>query len=314
MTLDQIDRMVRAANPVPDPTALESVDAPVLALDGRRPRRRALIGTAVVALSVVVAIVVATVFVSGGRHARERVTPAGPGPSSTTTSVPSAPERLDVFPPEGARPSEPETGVLLADLPPLPIFVYEDGRVIAALSIPGWKNWFERRLTPEGLELVRAEIRSGGRLDPALPPPSGLPWVWFDGDRDLVTNGVDPDLSWIPASAWEDPEPRLFVPSKYLVCLNGYPDDRLVTDPSALLALLPPNVAELFAGAIQSPGNPGAWSSNACFDLTTDKARQVAVALKSFADPFFFYNPSMSVQLYFNAYLPHGNPVICCAG
>ena len=36
MTLDQIDQMVRQANPVPDLTVLEPVDASVLMLDQQR--------------------------------------------------------------------------------------------------------------------------------------------------------------------------------------------------------------------------------------------------------------------------------------
>jgi hypothetical protein len=76
MTLDQIDRMVRQANPVPDLMVLEPVDASVLVLDQQRrtemqthgrvevdqeqekPRRRLLIGIAAAAAVIVIGVLI----------------------------------------------------------------------------------------------------------------------------------------------------------------------------------------------------------------------------------------------------------------
>lgn len=271
-----------------------------------RPRRRVLIGISAAA----VLVVAASVFLIARAEDAPDVEPrAGPSTSTTTDSALLYPGRLDVFPPEGAIPSEPETGVLVADLPPVPVFVYEDRRVIFPLWIDGleggWKNWFERRLTPEGLELVKAEIRRGGRLDAV--PPGFPPWGWFDGDRELITGPDDPDLSWLPPTAWEDTEPKLFVPSKYLACLRPSP-----------LALLPRDAAEPFAGAVES--------SPACLDLALDDAREVATALDAagagqpgHGNPFSYgivapERPALRVEVLFSTYLPHGNAVFCCAG
>lgn len=286
---------------------------------------------------VLAAAAAALLLVAGGALVRvatddspDGVSPAGPNPAPTTSPAPPPSEQY-VVPPEGAAPSSPETGALLSDLPAIPVFVYEDGRVIWPDSIPasevspqpgdGW-DWFERRLTPVGLDLVRAETRSGGRLDPAAPPEDN-PWsVYLDGERELpmgeYTHLEYPDLSWIPARAWEDPEPRPFVPSHYAVCL-GWPD----ADLAARLSRLPAVVAEPFAGARQVPGAPSRWVEgtgfdSTCFDLAIDDARQVEAAIAAagagrlnlFAYVFAANeDPSMSVSVGFTPYLPHGNPV-----
>ena len=98
MTLDRIDRLVREANPVPDPAALESLDASVLPLDHARrtemhtlehtppaavttpPRRRVLIAVAVAAALVVV---LALVAVESNDAADDRSKVAGPAAVSS---------------------------------------------------------------------------------------------------------------------------------------------------------------------------------------------------------------------------------------
>jgi hypothetical protein len=283
----------------------------------------------VVAAAATIIVIVAAVLVYRSGDDTTDIVPTGPGPTVTTptTTTRSFSERLNAFPPEGAIPSTPETGVLLPNLPSLPVFVYEDGRVISSrfIGLDGfrWKNWFEQRLTHEGLELVKAEIRDGGRLDHSPPPPRGGPigWVYEDGDRVLITK-TDPDLSWLPASAWQDPEPTLFVPSKYLVCLSG------TGDASAILAGLPAAAAEPFARATRSEGGPTASPNGLCFDFATDDARKLAAALHAagaaqpqLSNPFSYgfghYDGNLNwvgVGIQFTAYLPHGNPVICCGG
>jgi len=282
----------------------------------------------VVAAAVTIIVIVAAVLAYRSGDDTTDMVPTGPGPTVTTTITTkrSFPERLNAFPPEGAIPSTPETGVLLPNLPSLPVFVYEDGRVISSrfIGLDGsrWKNWFEQRLTPQGLELVKAEIRDGGPLDHSPPPPRGGPigWVYTDGDRVLITK-TDPDLSWLPASAWQDPEPTLFVPSKYLVCLSG------TGDASAILAGLPAAAAEPFARATRAEENPTA-SPGPCFDFATDDARKLAAELHAagagqpqLGNPFSYgfghYDGNLDwvgVGITFTAYLPHGNPVDCCGG
>lgn len=131
----------------------------------------------------------------------------------------------------------------------------------------------EQRLTPEGVELVRSEVLSTGLLDDGPVHFVGVP-VHFvgvhgpysgqievrDGDRllRLTWGDSDPDdasvtaptpeqartlerldarlgnLAWLPASAWEDPEMRAFVPSRYMVCFGT---DREVGVDAALASL-----------------------------------------------------------------------------
>jgi hypothetical protein len=101
------------------------------------------------------------------------------------------------FPPEGTAPSSPVEGELVAHydarLGPSFAFVYADGRVISG----GWigdsnGTTREQRLTPEGVELVRS-----GAVEPERFALSSNP---------------------VPAGAWENPEFKPYVPSRYAVC------------------------------------------------------------------------------------------------
>jgi hypothetical protein len=56
-------------------------------------------------------------------------------------------------------------------------------------------GWLERRLTPEGVDLVRSGAVQAVDL---LPPPYDV----------------------VPANAWEDSEAKAYVPSRYVVCAN----------------------------------------------------------------------------------------------
>jgi hypothetical protein len=296
-------------------------------------RRRVVVAVAAAALLLVAGGVL--VRAATDDDAPGVVPPAGPRPSSTTDSAPPLSERPTAVPPGGA-PSTPETGTLLPGLPDIPVFVYEDGRVIwpdvtaspspsEALGEVGPWNWFERRLTSEGLEFVRAEIRPGGRLDPAAPVPEP-PWRWYlDGERELpmgeYTRLEYPDLSWIPVRMWEDPEPTPFVSSHYAVCLTWVDGDL-----SALLARLPAAVTEPFVGAGPAepppvPQGEGTGYRSRCFDLATDDAREVEAALDTAGvsrpngdDLFYFFvganaDPQWPDVVGFTPYLPHGNPV-----
>lgn len=176
------------------------------------------------------------------------------------------------LPPEGATPSTPERGELVLDFGfghtmgdhgRFNVSVYADGRLIWQRigdysRTDEYRNstgWLERRLTPEGVELVRAEVISSGLVDHDLHLQGGQ-GLYFgridfrNGDRLVhVTWGdigrpysnvaremptpeqtsalirldarLEDPVSWLPASAWEDPEITPYVPSGYSVCYFG---------------------------------------------------------------------------------------------
>ncbi len=99
------------------------------------------------------------------------------------------------LPPKGAEPSTPPEGKLvLSDGGVGPswwsVHVYADGRVIWWWSGRTAPGWLERRLTPEGVELLRS-----GAVGLGSPPE----WA-------------------LPASAWADAEAKPYIPSRYVVC------------------------------------------------------------------------------------------------
>ena len=179
------------------------------------------------------------------------------------------------LPAVGATPSTPKSGELVFDFTfghtfgdpgRFRVSVYADGRLISERvgdynRTDEYRNstgLLERRLTAEGVELVRAEVISTGLVDHDLHLTSGQ-GLYFGqitfrtGDRvvhvtwgdDLNWDDVDPDVarqkptpkqahalirldarladpeSWLPASAWENPRITAFVPSRYSVCLEG---------------------------------------------------------------------------------------------
>jgi len=140
------------------------------------------------------------------------------------------------IPPMGTTPSTPESGELVFSfygsaegIPRTRIYVYADGRLIwqqegdppdgATMSTTGY---LERRLTPEGVELMRSEIASsglfGGELD--LAPHGPLDATPGSALERLLVRIADP-ASWLPAAAWEDREVRSYVPARYEVCYEG---------------------------------------------------------------------------------------------
>ena len=186
----------------------------------------------------------------------------------------------------------------------------------------------ERRLTPEGVELVRAEVVSTGLVDHDLHLTDNAPGLYSGhiefhaADRVVhVTWGFGtwrgipgPDVtlemptpeqanalrrlderlaelaSWLPASAWKDPQTRAFVPSGYSVCYAGGNGVGL----SRLLALLPPAAGDLLRAQENKPmpytnlaGTVPSW----CSELTTQEARKLerildGAGVKSVKDVF----------------------------
>ena len=83
---------------------------------------------------------------------------------------------------------------------------------------------------------------------------------------------ADPE-SWLPASAWKDPQTRPFVPSGYSVCYEGGKGVGL----SRVLALLPPAAGTCSARRrTRRPyTNLVGRSPNWCSELTNKEAREL---------------------------------------
>jgi hypothetical protein len=163
-----------------------------------RKRRNQRISAGVVGI----ALFVAAIWIVTSSLSFDRTeTPAVPGPALTGPTASSGPGVW--LPPKGAEPSTPAEGELVLQTvgihPWHYIQVYADGRVIWSQQTGFTGNsrtssttgWLERRLTPEGVDLVR----SGAIRLADLEPPSH-----------------------VRASVWEDPEVKQYVPSRYGVC------------------------------------------------------------------------------------------------
>ena len=185
-----LDRAKRAA------MSVDELDQPYDALLRRhdRKRRNQRITAGVVGMAIFVAAVwIVTSGLSVDRS-QTSVVPGGDvtGPTETGPTVPPETERVGFIglPPEGAAQSTPERGELVLEFiggPGTPtstdMWMYADGRLI-------WRQWandganyrdvtglLERRLTPEGLDLVLSEVISTGL---------------FDKDLDLAIEGLTP--------------------------------------------------------------------------------------------------------------------------
>lgn len=182
---------------------------------------------------------------------------------------------------------------------PLPPELVAEGRV------PGWK---EERLSPKGVELIRSEIIATGLFDPDRPHPETDSAIWHyiqvrNGDRLVYFNGEAPELferlaglwSWLPADAWEDPEAKPFMPSRYAVCMQGEVVGAI--DPTDHLQALPGAVREILAAtsrlyvseignrdpATMMPLDPDRMmfpeTTGYCYDMTTEEARILEATL-----------------------------------
>jgi hypothetical protein len=230
--------------------------------------------------------------------------------------------------PAGATPSTPTNGELVvgfsfghswSDAGRLDVSVYADGRVIwqrlgnfsarlEELSAP--TGLLERRLTPEGVKLVKAEVLATGLVEHDLLLASGQGLIngfldFRTGDRrvfvawgDAFTwDGVSPyvwrrqatpeqasaliqlderlaDLgSWLPASAWQDSEARAYVPPGYSVCYDGQKG----IGRRGVLALLPSAAENLLRTKDVTPSEHasplGGTSVSWCSQVTNAEAR-----------------------------------------
>jgi hypothetical protein len=149
------------------------------------------------------------------------------------------------IPPAGTAVSTPVEGELIAEANVAfagQVRVYADGRVLSSddFGVPGSVRFLERRLSPEGVELVRS-----GAIQA----------------RDLLPSVVRE----IPASAWADREAKPYVPARYGLCF------RLVDIPldvEAVLNQLPESAQALLRGS-----NP-AWNRR-CLVVTPEEARSL---------------------------------------
>jgi hypothetical protein len=217
------------------------------------------------------------------------------------------------LPPEGATPSAPENGELVVSYVGRSValnnefrrvWVYADGRVIwyrggENLDLGGNPlevGFLERRLTPEGVELVRSELLATGLFDHDRELVGG-PFVGAtaqvrEGDRlvrvawnaavypaegptatvDQVNalrriDSLAADLdAWLPASAWEARKARAYVAPRYAVCTDSDP------------TLLPEPVQALLHG-YELVRKASAWIQLSCAVVPTDAARAIDRAL-----------------------------------
>ncbi|HET7235828.1 MAG TPA: hypothetical protein VFK59_05285 [Actinomycetota bacterium] len=247
-TLERIARRV----PVPEP-AYERM------LRRRdRKRRNQRIAAGVVGIAVFVA---AIWIVTAGLPIDQSQTAVGPagqgtgpaetGPAQPTTVAPDTAWDGLGIPPEGTALSSPVEGQPIGrDSDYLYyLVVYADGRVLSwnALRSGGGDYVLERRLTPEGVDLVRSGAITAEDL--ATPPVFGR----------------------VPASAWADAEARPYAPPRYSVCfVISRPDREEVpsaTDVVRAMDLLPAPANALLRGADPDPLHPG------CVVVTTQDAR-----------------------------------------
>jgi hypothetical protein len=276
------------------------------------------------------------------------------------------------LPPVGANPSTPKRGELVlgftfghtfGDPGRFHVSVYADGRLISERvgdnhRTDEYRNstgLLERRLTPEGVQLVRAEVISTGLVDHDLHLTSGeglyfghiafrtgdglvhVTWgdvTWDDVDPDVARQRPTPKqasalirldglladpASWLPASAWENPEITAFVPSGYSVCYEGGKGIGL----SRVLALLPPAAENMLRAQENTRGtytNLVGTFPIWCSELTNEEARALerildAAGVSGWKDVFgLTYGApgpgadAMEFSLTFNPILPERSP------
>ena len=299
---------------------------------GDRKRRNQRVAAGLVGIAVFVAAI--WIVTSGAPLDRSR-TPASTGPTELTGQTGPPPHPIGVgllgLPPEGATPSAPESGELVlglgfghtdGDAGRFSLRVYADGRLIWQRlgDRPGGPNrsstgLIEQHLTPEGIDLVLAEVLSTGLFDHdrelvgtpdlhygGIEVRAGdrlvhLTWgdAGFDKGTDPIATTPTPEqvgalerldtrledlASWLPASAWEDPEFRAYVPSRYSVCYMGQSEP---LERTRILDLLPAPAADLLRASDTTRGDlngPLGPYSFWCSVVTTEEARQLAGILE----------------------------------
>ena len=294
--LDREARLVHAA-----PQALESV------LRRRdRKRRDQRITAGVVGIAVFVAAVWIVTSVASLDRSEKSVLPAITGPAVTGSTESSGPRVW--LPPKGAEPSTPAEGrQVLSTVGSKPwhsIQVYADGRVIwsqqtgftGSSRTSSTTGWLERRLTPEGVDLVR----SGAIQLEDLDPPSH-----------------------VPASVWEDPEVKPYVPSRYAVCA-AWSQETMRLLPQRTQDLLRGHTDKhaVYVGEAVFPRLSGGQGVVACPEMTIEEARpldkiflEVGFERSEFASGLVYDIKARDVSLIrVIPLLPDGEFTLCCPG
>ena len=256
---------------------------------------------------IVGALTVATVWIvaTGGPFGRTQE-PADSGAASgpTVTEQRLSGDPYVGLPPEGAVPSTPKTGQLIADYRHAGIgwvYVYADGRVLWSFLGPT----YERRLSPAGVDLVRS-----GAIEPSL----------FLRQCPACTKPL------LPAGSWAETEIRQYVPSRYAMCHFGLTR----FGPSRFLDRLPSFAQELLRGTEQplgftdtivdagGPAQPELQPRIDCWEVTTGEAHALDEVLsvagleewRSTPDGVVVFVPTADLRLgtglWFTPVLPHG--------
>lgn len=188
------------------------------------------------------------------------------------------------------------------------IYVYDDGRVVFRQG-----SWQQRRLTPEGVESLRAGMIDSGILGPGRyaeghqfgspafvqvrvdgvlmaawqPPSTAVDEVEAFNRVVLHLIGFD---DWLPAESWAQREMVAFVPPEYAVCTSGE-NESFPAVHDALLRFLPEDAAAILAAgprfegidpqvdAYASSGSSPSSDIVGCRQLTPEQAQSVVDAL-----------------------------------
>ena len=203
------------------------------------------------------------------------------GPTSTDPSVgPDAGWMFSGLPPEGTPVSTPEEGELVAHYGgPLRgagfVYVYADGRVISwgGVGNQGRDGIYERRLTPEGVELVRSGAVKAERFQLSSNP--------------------------VPDDAWGDPEAKPYVPSRYGICVDPTHRDLLPLPAVALLGGPENRVEGCFEVTTREARTLDDILSDAGYERIVGGGGPFGVALT-------FDTSDRLGEITFQAFLPHG--------
>ena len=213
----------------------------------------------------------------------------------------------------------------------------------------------EQHITPAWVEFLKSEVISTGLFEQDLAllrgpdDPGfltirvrngdrlvGLTWAVQEAMQETDPGAATPEqvsaleglfafladpTSW-PARAWEDQDPRTFVPPRYQVWLRLFddqgPDLRVGTRE---LALLPEPAADLL--------HEGSYVRRATYELSIDDTRALAAALiEAGLEPLTMpmgeavtrfelddpYEPGISLYVFFGPVLPHGEAVFLGPG
>jgi hypothetical protein len=290
--------------------------------EDRPPRRRRLLVLAIAAVAAIAGVSVAVVSRDDGDA---KAQPANPSTSNASRAAPDAVPTSATIPanetlpptsagdstttapllPEGA-PSTPLTGELVASVASQTggvYYLYADGRLIQSSGQPDvWGGMVEQRLTPEGVERVRAEFLAAaqltstslatadecwgggacvrgvdGRVVRILPGPVSPATPASTAEARLVSY-LSTLASSLPKTAWADRRIKTYVASRIRVCIGTYADlpDRAIPvqiDLAAVLPAFPAGAAELFAGREAHGGGPPCVYS---VEMTLEEARALA--------------------------------------